>query len=225
MSTLLLALYCEGSTDHRFLPPVISQTARRILDNHQRNNTDVASIRLVEVKKKKRPESILQAAREALGFHALIVHTDADYPSPDKAWYERFEPGYKLVQQTKEDVGRDLLPIIPVQAIEAWMLADYELLLEEIGTKLNAYDLDIPVKANQVEAISKPKLRLKKAIRTAYAGRSKRHREIDIDFLYQPIGERIKLERLMEVPSYVQFVEDLTDTLRTLNVIPTILKQ
>ena len=222
MSTLLLALYCEGSTDHRFLPPVISQTARRILDSHQRNNIDVASIRLVEVKKKKRPESILQAAREALGFHALIVHADADHPSPDKAWDERFESGYKLVQQTKEDICRDLLPIIPVQAIEAWMLADYELLLEEVGTKLSAYDLDIPVKASQVEAISKPKQRLKKAVRTAYASRSKRHRAIDIDFLYQAMGERIKLERLMEVRSYVRFEEDLTGTLKNLNIIPTI---
>src|SRR5438105_11064431 len=100
MSTLSLALYNEGSTDNRFLPPVIENTARRILDQHHQDNTGVSGVRLIEVKnKKKRATAILQAAYEASGYHALIVHTDADHPKADKARYERFEPGLQLVQQ------------------------------------------------------------------------------------------------------------------------------
>lgn len=219
MSILSLALYCEGTTDNRFLPSVIIRTSRRILDKHQRNNIRVLPIQLIQVKKKKRPESILQAAREATGYHALIVHADADHPNADRARCQRFEPGYKLVKQTGENVCKDLLPIIPVQAIEAWMLADYELLLAEIGTKMKVDELGIPTKAGQVESISKPKRRLEDTVRKAYASRSKRQRKADIDFLYEPMGEKIRLERLKEVSSYLQFVDDLTATLRTLNLI------
>src|SRR5205085_9734766 len=136
-------------------------------------------------RKKRQREAILLAAKKAVGYHILIVHADADHPKADKARLERFEPGYKLVQQTNEDVCKDLLPIIPVQAIEAWMLADYELLLAEIGTRMSMYDLGIPEKASQVEAISNPKQRLKEVVRKAYASRSKRQRNIDIDFLYE----------------------------------------
>src|SRR5690349_17074653 len=99
------------------------------------------------------------------------------------------------------------------------MLADYELLLAEIGTRMSIHDLGIPEKASQVEAISKPKQRLKEIIRKAYANRSKRQRDVDIDFLYEAMGDKINLDRLNQVPSYKQFVSDMTATLKTLNFI------
>jgi len=156
MSLLSLALYCEGNTDERFLPPVLEKTTKRILDEYKRNNMQVL-VRLIEVERKKRGESILEAAHKAWGNHILIVHADADDPRADKAWYERFEPGFKLVQQAPGGVCRNLLPIIPVQAIEAWMLADYELLLAEIGTGLRANELNLSMKVGQVETIAMPK--------------------------------------------------------------------
>jgi hypothetical protein len=216
---LSLALYCEGNTDKRFLPTVITKTSKQILDKHKRNSVQVLPIQVIEIEKKRQREAILLAAKRAVGYHILIVHADADHPKADKARLERFEPGYKLVQQTNEDVCKDLLPIIPVQAIEAWMLADYELLLEEIGTKMNAYDLGIPTKASLVESIAKPKRKIYEVVRKAYASRSKRQREVDIDFLSESIGERISLERLRQVPAYQQFVNDLTETLKKLNFI------
>jgi len=107
-----------------------------------------------------------------------------------------------------------------VQAIEAWILADYEMLLNEVGTDLNAHDLGIPKTAKYVQKISKPKRKLEEAVQIAYANRSKRRREIDIRFLYQPMGEKINLKRLQQVPCYKKFVEDLTETLINLNLIP-----
>lgn len=161
----------------------------------------------------------MQAAREACGHHALIVHAYADDPMPYKAKRSRFDPGYSAVQSTHDAVCKNLLPIIPVQAIEAWMLADYELLLAAIGTRMSIHDLGIPEKASQVEAISKPKQRPKEIIRKAYANRSKRQRDVDIDFLYEAMGDKINLDRLNQVPSYKQFVSDMTATLKTLNFI------
>jgi Domain of unknown function (DUF4276) len=197
MGTLSLALYCEGSTDEQFIPPVAMETARRVLAKHKCSDIEVLSIRLIRVKKKSRPEAILQAAREAYGYHALLIHSDADSPTPDKAKRERYDPGHSAVQSTNEAVCKNLLPIIPVQAIEAWMLADYELLLVEIGTSLDIHELGIPEKASQVEAIAKPKQRLKEVVQRAYASRSKRQRDTDIDFLYEAMGEKINLDRLL----------------------------
>jgi hypothetical protein len=123
MSSLSLALYCEGNTDERFLPPVIEKTTKRILDEHKRYNVQVL-IQLIEVERKKRGESILEAALKAWGNHVLIVHADADDPKADKAWNERFVPGFKLTQQTPGDICRNLLPIIPVHAIEEHQYAN-----------------------------------------------------------------------------------------------------
>jgi hypothetical protein len=221
METLSLALYSEGPTDSRFLPPVIVNTARYILDKHHQRETGISAIHLIEVKnKKRRAEAILQAAIAASDYHALIIHADADHPSAEKARIERFEPGLQLVQRAKGDRCRSLLPIIPVQATEAWMLADYELLLAEIGTTLTPTKLGIPTNPELVESIVNPKNKLKEVVRAAYASRTKRRRKSDIDFLYEPIGDRISLERLKQVPSYQEFVVDLTETLVTLNFIP-----
>jgi Domain of unknown function (DUF4276) len=215
-------LYCEGSTDNRFLPPIIERTARLILDEHEQKQVAVSALQAIEVKRKKRPESILQAAFKASGYDALIVHADADHPRTDKARTERFYPGLHLVQQTNGSLCKCLLPIIPIQAIESWMMADYELLLSEIGTKLRPIDLGIPEHADQVELIAKPKLKLKTAVRIAYASRPKRRRETDIDFLYEPVGQSINMERLKRVPSYQQFVCDLREVLESLGFISRI---
>ena len=132
MRVLVLGFYAEGSTDYDFLPPIILRTAEKILAQYERSVMDeavVSPIRLAADQKKDRAESILLATQEACGYHALIVHSDADDPEPDKARVERIEPGFERVRQTDENVCRGLVPIIPVQAIEAWMLADYELLL------------------------------------------------------------------------------------------------
>ena len=47
MSILSLALYCEGSTDNRFLPPSIEKTARYILDEHQQRHVAVSALQVI----------------------------------------------------------------------------------------------------------------------------------------------------------------------------------
>jgi hypothetical protein len=222
MNMLVLGLYVEGSTDHRFLSSVIERTTQQVLLQHEQIDTDplIIPIQLTTEQKKDRAESILQAARSASGFHILIVHADADSPASSKALVERIEPGLKLVQETQEDVCRDLVPIIPVQAVEAWMLADHERLLAEVRTTMHPPMLGIPERAIQVESIAKPKQLLKEVVRKAYASQNSRRRDTGIDFLYEPIGERISLERLRQLPSYQQFVVDLTETLVILDFIP-----
>lgn len=219
MGVLSLALYCEGNTDKRFLPPIIQKTSRYILYTHSRVDVEVMQIQIMMREDREQHGAIFAAARQARGYDILIVHADADGPTAQEAHSQRFEPGYKQVLESQEEICRDLIPIIPIQAIEAWMMADYQLLLDEIGTDLRPTELNIPTRANQVETISRPKQRLKQAVHIAYAHRTRRQRATDIDFLYEPIGEKISLERLRMVTSYNQFVSDLTTTLKSLNFI------
>jgi hypothetical protein len=223
MMRLALALYAEGNTDNHFLPLIIRRTSRKILAEHEQSHMNVAPIEPIKLTEKKhtRDENILQAARQAVRYQALIVHSDADYPSPERALKERILPGFHLVQQhTKGSVCEKLLPIIPVQMTEAWMLAaDHDLLREVIGTSIRAQDLGLVNRVRLVESDPDPKQTLKQIIHRAYTERSRRHREVDLSSLYAPLGRRISLDRLSNVPSYKRFVDDLTATLRTLNLI------
>lgn len=219
---LTLGFYAEGSTDYAFLQPVIQRTAEQILADYGHGETDVFinPMQLTIKEKNNRDISILHAARYAYGYDILIIHSDADGPTADKAKRERFDPGLLRVKQTNELVCEQLVPIIPIQAIEAWLLADYELLLKEIGTDETLAALKIPEKARQVEKIANPKQRLRETVQKATAHRSRRKRETDILFLYQPMGEKINFRRLKQVPSYNQFVVDMTTTLKRINFIP-----
>ena len=220
MMRLALALYAEGNTDDLFLPLIIQRTSKRILAEYGQSRVDVASVKPIKLieKKRSRDENILQAAKQAIRYQALIVHSDADHPSPEKALLERILPGFNLVQRSRGSVCEKLLPIVPIQAIEAWMLSDQEILRAEIRTGMTAYELGIPEKAKQVELISKPKLKLNEAV--SKVNRQLRpNQRIDVYELYEPLGKKIRLERLSQLTAYQQFVDDLTVTLKKLNLI------
>ncbi len=222
MKNLALALYTEGVTDQHFLPDVIRRTSRRILDQFSQNTIRVQPVDTIEFSKigLGQSECIFYAAHKASKYHLLIIHCDADHPTPEKALRERFRPGYELVQKTSEHLCKSLVPIIPVQMTEAWMLAaDHDLLREVIGTSIRARDLGLVNRVRQVESDPDPKQTLKQIMHRAYAERSRRHREVDLSSLYAPLGRRISLDRLSNVPSYKRFVDDLTATLRTFNLI------
>src|SRR6266581_1532146 len=86
MKMLLLALYAEDSTDARFLPPIIRRTAERIITQHGQDLVDVSESMIVPKQQdRRREDAILSVAYHVYGYHALIVHSDADDRTPDRA--------------------------------------------------------------------------------------------------------------------------------------------
>jgi hypothetical protein len=221
MDQLQLGLFAEGSTDDRFLPSIIYRTSQRILTEHNKNEVyDIKPIKLIKLiaeEKKDRALSILEAAVRACDYHMLIVHADADAPTFDDAYKHRIDPGLKLVKSAREHVCKELLPIIPIQAIESWMLADHQALLKELKIDKKAIEVELP-KSRQIEAIAKPKMRLKQILEKVNATRSRRQR-VEIDELYKPLGETIDLEKLKMLSSYQNFVADLRSAFTSLDVI------
>lgn len=220
---LALALYGEGHTDDRFLTLIIQRTSKKILAEYRKSNVSVASVEPIKLfeKKSSREENILQAAIQAFRYQALIVHSDADDPLNEDAMKYRISPGFDLVQRSKGSVCGQLLPIIPVQAVEAWMLADFETLCTELRTDLKAHELGIPEKPRQIEKISKPKLRLNDAI--AIVNKQLRsNQRIHMSSLYEPLGRKIRLEQLHSLSAYQHFESDLTRVFAALNLIPEV---
>ncbi len=221
MAQLILSFYGEGVTDNRFLPIIIERTAQKIIGIHSRQVVDVLEPIVLKVKE---PElstgakHILDVAKQAVGCHALIVHADADYATLDRTLNERIYPGFTLAQEADVPVCRNLVPIIPVQMIEAWMLADPDTLKQVIGTKLSNNALNIPPHARHVESIADPKKRIEEVIQTALAQQTRRRRRrITIGMLYEPVARQIAIERLKLVPSYERFWVDLSHELVELN--------
>jgi hypothetical protein len=120
-----------------------------------------------------------------------------------------------LVKRAGTNVCQDLLPIIPIQEIEAWLLADEKALLREIQTNKLGRDLGIP-SLRRIEAIAQPKERLDDIIRIA---NQSRRRKINRDDLYEPLGETVRLEKLASLSAYRQFISDLTNTFINLGII------
>lgn len=162
-----------------------------------------------------RAQRILAAAEEAQGCHILIVHADADGPTPERALAERFHPGLALVKQAGKNVCQDLLPVIPVQEIEAWLLADKEALLKELKAKQNTRISGFPP-VQRIESTARPKEELDRIIN---ALNSTQGRTVSRKDLYGPLGETVRLEKLAALSAYHQFITDLTEALTNLGSI------
>ena len=219
MSKLVLGLYVEGSTDRRFLQPVIERIATEILAKNGRgdvwDDTIILPIEPIVRKRESQARKILAAATEACGCYLLIIHTDADGPTAAEARKDRFNPGLELVRQAGGRVCQDVLPIIPIQEIEAWLLADREALLKALETNKSVAKLGIPP-IRKIESTAQPKERLEDIIRIANQfGRY----QINRDDLYEPLGETVRLEKLSTLSAYQQFISDLTDALTKLGII------
>lgn len=220
MNVLVLGLYAEGRTDDRFLPIMIQRTSELILAQHDQAN--IEALEPVVIKKSpgisSRIEGILQAAQEAVEYHALVVHSDADNRTHKQTKKVLFDPGYELVQRTVGNLCKNLLPIIPVRMVEAWMLADCEKLREILGTSLATQDLGLHRRPRQVELYRDPKETLKQVVQKSYPNHPGQWGRI-IGSLYDELASEIRLERLSEVSAYRQFKEDLIATLKKLNFI------
>ena len=220
MNVLVLALYAEGSTDNRFLPPIIQRTAERIITEYGQDLVDVSELVIVPKQQcQHREECILNAARHVHHCHALIVHSDADGRTLDRALSERIQPGFDLVYRTDKAACKHLVPVIPVQMIEAWMLADHGALCAVIGTDLSPQKLGLPNRPTEVERDANPKQTLREVIQKAVSHRPRRRRQFDFSNHQEYLAHMINLDTLNSVPSYREFVVNFKKTLAELKFI------
>ena len=215
MRNLTIALFAEGSTDYRFLPVVIQRTAEKILCENL--SPDVSVLEPLPIDKNVHGQTgaakIVEAARIAAGVDLLIVHSDSDNRTLEKTREEQFDPGKRLIDLFPGDICKEVIPIIPVKNIEAWLLADIDAFRLVVGTNLSEQQLNIPLHQRQVESIPDPKLVYREAVRIALTERRKRG-SINTGAYYEPLAREIDLEKLKLVPAFRTFYDDFVSFLR-----------
>ncbi len=226
-------LGCEGTTDRSFLLPIISRTFRQIEEECeglelQVYEQDEADVELLSGTKRTLHQFVQDAA--ARGAYAgsravLCIHADADAPE-DALRREQVKAAFADVMHqtaTKSagaftaNVGSDppichrLVALIPVHKVEAWLLADKDLLRTVMGTTLTVPELGLDYLP---EARSSVKADLEEALRRAYQARG--GRAMKRSELYAALGPLIPLDKLVVLDSYRKFREAVRAAFRQL---------
>ncbi len=210
----------EGTTDVRFLRKIIERSFEEIAYECQGDVEPV--VWPLEVKKTDLSfsEYALKAAQqgvEEIGMMILCIHSDADDATNQNVLDNKIAPARELIKAQSDDTTcKILVPAIPVQMMESWMLADKDLLKNEIGTTKTDNELGIN---RSPESITDPKAVIEEAIRIARQEITRRRRkELRISDLYLPVGQKVSIDKLKELPSYRRFQEDIRQAYRELHL-------
>ncbi len=215
---LTIAYSVEGPTDVRFLQNIIQRTFEEVALLCVGDVEVFEAMPISNPKKGNFMDNAIEIARQAdeMGINVLCIHTDADSDSDENAFSHKINPAFDAILKSKLPICKNLVAIVPIQMSEAWMLADRGALKSELGTQKRDADLGI---ARKPETVADPKFAIAEAIRLAQTDKPKKSRCITISDLYQPIGQKIRLEVLDTLPSYLKFKTSVTDALKKLNYI------
>ena len=214
---LIIGFMTEGSTDERFLAHIIQHSfedAAFLCDGF----VEILPVQYIDKPGGDFIESVKSCAKSADGKGVMIfcVHVDADDTTDHHVMQYKIQPAFEAVAAMIEaDICKNLVAIIPVQMVEAWMLANKDLLKAEIGTTKN--DLELGIEKSP-EDYADPKEAIENTIRIARQMITKRRRrELTISDLYASVGQKIILNQLEGLPSYRKFKEQIKNALIKLN--------
>lgn len=218
---LYIGFTVEGTTDTRFLTQIIQNVFEETAFEC-RTDVEIEDVRIVEVPKTQFVETICNASNKAAteyGMSVLCVHADSDARTIDDVITYKFSPLFYALDSLGNDSHcKNIVPIIPIQMNEAWMLADKELLKAKINAASNR-DEELGLQRTP-ESYADPKQAIEDAIRIAQAGKTKRTRkELSIGDLYDELGQSISLERLRTIASFNAFESNVRNAFRQLGYI------
>jgi hypothetical protein len=217
MRQVIIGFATEGPTDVRFLESIIQRSFDEVAFECS-GQIEILPVQVIEKQGGDFINMVKDCAcrAEELGVMALCVHADADSPTDTETFSNKIDPSFKSVNDLEgSPICKNLIAIVPVQMTEAWMLSDRELIKQEIGTDKKNDELGIH---KSPETYTNPKKIIEDAIRIAREGYAKRRRhDLTISELYLPIGQKIDLNKLDNLPSYQKFKESIREAFRKLN--------
>lgn len=213
-----LALYAEGSSDHRFLDVLLRRATEALLISRgfQVQVSDVQRLEIPDDEAlKTRATRIARGAANIQGaFHLLFVHADGGN-DPARARCERVDPGIEAVKKELGTDRREAVGVVPVRETEAWALADADALRSVLSSARSPADLGIPTDANEIEALPDPKRQLDLVVQRARGGR-RGIRVRRASFFLDRLAERIDLASLRRLRAYRAFEDELETALDAL---------
>ena len=217
--SILLSFIGEGATDNRFIPNIAERLVEELL--LEQNKEAIILWQPISKSGNDAASKILSASKQAKYCTTLIVHADADDDSTDVAMAHRIQPGLDAISNFDGDVCENITIVIPVTETEAWMLVDKDLLKEEMNSQLSNQDLGLTYQLSRIETIADPKQKLQDAIHIHRQSLKRRRRRsaVLISELYEPISQRISLQKLEVLSAYNVFKENLITALRNKNIL------
>lgn len=220
MQQLFIGLIAEGTTDVRFLKNVIFRSIQE-LSWQCYNQIEIFDIREISAKGDSFVDKMIDASKRAqqeYGISLLCIHTDSDARTVDEVMQYKFTPFLSALKKlTDEDYCKYIVPTVPIQMIESWMLADKPLLKRLINAK-DMSDSDLGIE-KAPESYSNPKNVIENAIRKSMVNQSKKKRDqLSIADLYEILGNKLSLETLRGIPSFVQFEKNVICVFREMGL-------
>ncbi len=214
MNKLHIAFCGEGTTDVKLFRNLTEELVQRIL----LESNITAELSWTKIKKPpgNSEEALLQAASKAKEQHVLIFHRDADCKSRDECLQNHFNSGLqKIREMNASNRIKHIIPAIPIQESEAWMLCDKELLKDLLETDLSYQELELTYQVKRIESIRDPKAVIQRAINNHQQRLSprKRKRAVELPDLYERFGTEVQIDKLMQIPSFATYERDLRDVL------------
>jgi len=215
MSNIItIGLATEGPTDIRFLQNIVLRTFEKIAFECQ-GEIEVFEPAILGKTIGSFQDAVTGLAKVAKkqGIMVWCVHADADGPDDKIVQENKFIPAKAILElKGNDELCNNLVAIIPVQMTEAWMLADHEVLLNEIGADKTIREL---VLDRPPEQIADPKDALIQAIRIAFEHLPRRRRpDLKIGDLYLPLGQKTRLSELERLDSYQAFKEEVRNAFK-----------
>lgn len=223
MRYLGLALYAEGSTDERFLGPVLLRLCADVCARESRHPVESNDEMLVlrhssKLKDATRAVRVLDAARQARGaWTILFVHADAD-GDPAKARRERAQPALDSLRQEFDQSGWGVA-VIPIQETESWAICDGDAIRRVFGTTLTDSELALPLNSGAVERLADPKQCFHDSFNASRAVVSRRRTTRSANETLGALGEHVALERLRRLTGFQTVEAELRQVLRAVHVL------
>jgi len=214
------ALFAEGSTDYRFLTPVLSRLCEDLCSRLGREKIEIENLLPLYpphgAQDERREIKVLEAVSlAAVQFEVLFLHSDGG-GDPDTVLRDQIIPAKNCLREREIRWRGKTIPVIPIRETEAWAIADGDALRKVFGSTRSDPDLCLPSNPRDVEKILDPKRTFHEACLELLRTLRRRNRNRNPAEYLEKIGENLRLERLRLVPAFLRLESDLREVLREL---------
>lgn len=196
MRYLTSALLAEGSTDDRFLGPLLE---RLLVDQAAAlpGETQIAPVQITRDHQGPPRVDEVASIMTSEDFEADIVffHRDCGprFRRVDEQWFQPLNRALASLGSSRRWV-----PLCPRRETEAWMLADHRALAAIVGVPADFLE-DMPDNGPEIEGTADPKRLLSDAVASK---RARRRTSRDSSSYYSALGEAVSLEKLNSLSSF-----------------------
>ncbi len=213
-------LGCEGPNDRNFLLPMLRKVFEQAALDHGFELLDTfladdyvtysAGCGLSHA------EWVQQAAKQAVAFGdgdaILCIHKDAD--SDATTSLAAVEQARQALSGPDSLAAGLVVPVVPARTIEAWLLADAEVIGRRLNPDLPPHKLEL---AADPESYPDAKKKLRETHALAHADRRRRQpARIEIGELYAAMGTDLSLQQLKKVASFGGLLESVDKAFQAL---------